>query len=361
MKALILAGGRGTRLRPITNTINKHLIPVGGVPMIERALRDVIEIGVKEIIINVNKGDTEIKTYLENSKKWNVKFDFIEQERPNGCMYPIIMSEKLIGNEDFLLYMGDNIFSQGIKNYYKEFLKNGSDAHLLVSKVSNPEKFGVAVIKDGYMIKTVEKPQTFISDLAVTGVYFYKSAIFKAMKKVKPILLGNSSIPEYYPPPAHQWLIDNGFKITVSEITGWWKDTGQPEALILANQLVLKHMSESETSCPKKALENSVCEGSVFIGKNSVLKNSKVRGPVYIGDNCVIEDSFIGPYSSISNGVQVVKCDIENSVIMENSKILCHDKRIDSSIIGRSCTIEKSENRPQASNLFLGEFSIVKL
>lgn len=210
MKALILAGGRGTRLRPITNTINKHLIPIAGRPMIFRVLDDVADCGIKEVIINLNKGDKEVPAAVGDGSAWGVKIDYIEQEEPNGMMYPILMAEELLGNEPFLLIAGDNILSGGIKKYYDEFLASDATAHLLVTRVKNWENFGVAVVENNQVVKTVEKPKEFVSDLAVTAIYFYRPPIFEAMKNVEPVVKGNSGIAEYYPPPAHQWLIDQG-------------------------------------------------------------------------------------------------------------------------------------------------------
>ena len=357
MKAIILAGGRGTRLRPITHTKNKHMIPIGGVPMILRVLKDVVDLGITEIFVNINKGDKEIRDFLGDGKEWGVNLTYMEQEIPNGMMYPILMAKEMLGDDDFILHAGDNILSGGLKKYYKEFLEKKTSAHLLVTKVKQPERFGVAVIKDGYVVKTIEKPKEFISDLAVTGIYFYKKEIITAMENVKPIITGNSSIAEYYPPLPHQWLIENDYKVSYSECTGWWKDTGKPEDLIAANHLVLESLEEEYLS----QVSDTEVEGKIHIGKNSIVKNCTLRGPIFIGDECTIEDSYIGPYTAISNNSKISYCEIENSIIMNSVEVIDLKERIDSSLIGDNCKITPNQSKPRGVKLFIGENSTVKL
>jgi glucose-1-phosphate thymidylyltransferase len=358
MKALILAGGRGTRLRPITHTINKHLIPIGGEPMIVRVINDIVDLGIKDIIINLNKGDTEVPKELGDGSKFGVKFSYIEQPEPNGMMYPILLAKDLLGDEDFILHAGDNVLAGGLKKYRDEFEKSNSSAHLLVTKIKNPERFSVVLLdKDGFVEKTVEKPQEHISDLAVTAIYFYRKEIIKAMENVKPIIAGNSSKPEYYPPPAHQWLIDNGYKVTVSEVTGWWKDTGKPEDLIYANRMVLEGLSESIDG---EIIESNI-SGTLKLGKGSKIINSTIRGPVIIGENCIIKNTYIGPFTSVSDGCEITNSEIENSIVMGSSRITDINKRIDSSIIGLNCSISSIDSKPNVTQFFVGENSTVKI
>ncbi len=359
MKALVLAGGRGTRLRPITNTINKHLIPIAGKPMIFRVLDDIADCGIKDVIINLNKGDKEIPNAIGDGSKWGLNIQYIEQPEPNGMMYPILLAKELLGNEPFLLFGGDNILSGGIKKYYDEFLASDSAAHLLVTKVDNPERFGVAVVENGLVTKTVEKPQEFISNLAVTAIYFYRPEIFEAMENVEPVVKGNSSIAEYYPPPAHQWLIDNGHKVTVSEVTGWWKDTGKPEALLEGNSLV---MHTIEHKIEGAVHEDSIIQGLVQIGKGSVIgKNVVVRGPVVIGENCIIEDTYIGPYTSIGNNANFKRAEIEHSIVMDGVSIDTKERIVDS-ILGQNCTVHSTiHSLPSGHKLVIGENTFVEL
>ncbi|MCA9381826.1 NTP transferase domain-containing protein, partial [Candidatus Dojkabacteria bacterium] len=224
MKALILAGGRGTRLRPLTHTMNKHLLPIGNRPMIFRVIEDAIELGINDLIININKGDTELPRIIlsYNKKNWKKNFQFIEQPEPNGMMYPIKLAEKLIGNEEFFFSAGDNILLGGLKKHYDDYKKNKADAHILVVKRKDYRQFGVAVIKNGQLVNTVEKPKKYISDLVLTAIYFFKPVVFGAFENIKPIDPNNTGKPEYYPPTVNNWVIKQGYKFTASEVTGWW-------------------------------------------------------------------------------------------------------------------------------------------
>ncbi len=359
MKALVLAGGRGSRLRPITNTINKHLIPIAGRPMIFRVLDDIAECGIKEVIINLNKGDKEIPDAVGDGSQWGISIQYIEQEIPNGMMYPILQAEELLGDEPFLLFAGDNILSGGIKQYYQEFIESDSDVHVLATRIQNPERYGVAVVENGVVTKIVEKPKEFISDLAVTAIYFFRKPIIEAMKHVEPVVKGNSSIAEYYPPPAVQWLIDKGHKVTVTEVTGWWKDTGKPEALLEGNSLVL---SAIETAIEGEVSEEAIIEGKVQIGKGSTIgPGVKIRGPVVIGENCQLEHCFIGSYTSIGNNVVIKNAELEHTIVMDQVEIDT-DKRIVESILGVNCKVSSvKETKPSGHRLVIGDNTLVQL
>ncbi len=359
MKALVLAGGRGTRLRPITNTINKHLIPIAGRPMIFRVLDDIAECGITDVIVNLNKGDKEVPAAIGDGSKWGIKITYIEQEIPNGMMYPILLAEPLLQGEPFLLFGGDNILSGGIKQHYDAFLASDATAHLLVTRVKNWERFGVAVVKDGRVIKTVEKPKEFVSDMAVTAVYFYRPPIMEAMKNVKPELKGNSTIPEYYPPLAHQWLIDHGYKVTVGEVTGWWKDTGKPEDLLEGNSLVLHGI---ETKIDGEVDPAAVIQGKVQIGKGSRIgAGVKIRGPVTIGKDCVLERCYIGPYTSIGDRAHITDAEVEHSILM-NDVTIKTKKRIVESILGERCVVGSvADSLPHGHRLVIGDQTTVEL
>jgi glucose-1-phosphate thymidylyltransferase len=358
MKALILAGGRGTRLRPLTHTQNKHLLPVGNEPMIYRVLRDVIGAGIHEIIININAGDTSIPEAI-GKNKWDATISYIEQDEPNGMMYPIVLAQDLIGDDKFILHAGDNVLSGGLKKYVEEFEKNGSDAHLLVTKVEHPERFGVAVVSENRLVKTVEKPKEFVSDLAVTGIYMYNSCVFKAMKEVKPIDPENKGKAEFFPPPVHQWLVDNGYAVTVTEVTGWWKDTGKPEDLLLANRLVLEREASNENLGTVDA--QSSITGSVRIGKNSVVKNSKLTGPISIGEDVEISDAIVGPNTSIGEKTKIIRGNIENSIIMPCVSIINVTTPLSGCILGCNATVTEKEKDQTGSALFVGDDSTLFL
>ncbi len=358
MKAIVLAGGRGTRLRPLTHTTNKHLIPIGGKPMIERVVEDIAESGIKEIIVNLNLGDIEIPAALGDGSKWGVVITYIEQPQPNGMMYPILLAEKLINGDDFILHAGDNILAGGLKKYVDELQNTECDALILVTKIKHPERFSVYQVNGKRAISVVEKPTEPIGDLAGTAIYMYKGkGIFEAMKNVQPIVAGKGGTPEYYPPPAHQWMIDNGYKVNVTECTGWWKDTGKPEDLIAANHLALEVM---ETKIEGDIDESNV-EGRITLGEGSVIENSIIRGPIFIGKNVKISNAYVGPFTAISDNCVIENCEVENSIIMTGAKVYNLNTRIDASLIGYNATVSTKHTKPRTLNLFIGDNSDVKL
>ena len=357
MKALILAGGRGTRLRPLTHTKNKHMLPIGNRPMIERIIRDAVDLGITDVIININKGEKEIPEILGDGKRFGCKLSYIEQPEPNGMMYPIKLAEKLIGKDEFLFSAGDNILAGGLKKHYKDFKKKKSDAHVLVVKRPDYQNFGVAVIKDEKVVKTVEKPKEYVSDLVLSAIYFFTPAVFKAFDHVKPIDPKGTGKPEYYPPVINNWLIDNGYTMTASEVTGWWKDTGAPEDLILANRLVLER--EILKIDAKSNVVDSKIEGNVEIKKGATVKNCTLRGPISIAEDCVIEDSYIGPFTSIGAGSTVKNVEIENSILMGNCSVHDLNRRLDSCLIGWNAEVTQKDSHPKADSIFIGDDSKV--
>ena len=360
MKALILAGGRGTRLRPLTHTKNKHMLPIGNRPMIERIIKDAVDLGIKDIIININKGDKEMPELLGDGKRFGrgVKLHYIEQPEPNGMMYPIKLAEKLIGDDEFLFSAGDNILTGGLKKHYDDFKKKKSDAHVLVVRRPDYQNFGVAVMKGDKIVNTVEKPQEFVSDLVLSAIYFFTPAVFKAFDYAKPIDPKGTGKPEYYPPVINNWLIENGYTFTASEVTGWWKDTGAPEDLILANRLILER--ECLDECKGKVKDSKI-EGNVEIGKGSIVKNSILRGPISIADNVTVENAYIGPFTSIGEGSVVKDAEIENSILMGNCNVHNLHERLDSSLIGWNAEVTTKESLPKADTLLIGDDSKVVL
>jgi glucose-1-phosphate thymidylyltransferase len=360
MKALILAGGRGTRLRPLTHTKNKHMLPIGNRPMIERIIEDAIELGAKDIIININKGDKIMPELLGDGKRFGkgIKIHYIEQPEPNGMMYPIKLAEKLIGDEDFLFSAGDNILTGGLKEHYKDFKKKKSDAHVLVVRRPDYQNFGVAVMEGDKIVKTVEKPKEYVSDLVLSAIYFFTPAVFKAFDDIKPIDPKGTGKPEYYPPVVNNWLIDNGYTMTASEVTGWWKDTGAPEDLILANRLILENETLNRNG---GKVEDSKIEGNVEIMKGTKVKNCVIRGPVSIAPNCTLENAYIGPFTSIGEGSTVRNAQIENSILMGNCNIHDLETILDSSLIGWDAEVTQKNGYPKADTLYIGDDSLVQL
>lgn len=356
MKALITAGGRGTRLRPITHTLNKHLVPICNEPLIFRAIKDAAQGGIKDIIININAGDKELPGIVGDGQKWEVNIHYVEQHEPRGLAHVLLLAKDHLQNDSFLFYYGDNVLAGGLKPHIQSFQKSESDCHLCLSKVNHPERFGVAVVRDNKVTKTVEKPKEFISDLAITGIQFYNSNIFEAIKHIKPTPpKPPRTIAEMDIPPANQWLIDNGYSISYSIITDWWKDTGKPQDMIEANKLILK---EQNKSIQGKIDSQSEITGTVVINKGTKIVNSTIIGPVVIGENCTIKNSHIGPNCSIARESHIKNSKIENSIILEKC-ILNSVPHMDNSIIGQSVIIEENQDKKQ--QFLIGDNGLVKL
>ena len=354
MKALLTTGGHGTRLRPLTHTMNKHLIPIANKPIIHYALEYLAESGIKEVGI-VTKGEgLDIKEALASGKKWGLNLTYIPQSSPRGLADVVKVSEDFIGDSKFVFYLGDNIVVGGIKRFLDEFTNSNSNCHLVLSKVKEPQRFGVPEIKGDEIIGIVEKPDKPKSDFAVTGIYFYDHSIFEAVNNIKPSARGELEISD-----AHQYLLDKGKKVTYSEITGWWKDTGKPEDLLEANRLVLDKMTEDEILGDVSSDSDVV--GTARIGKNTTIKNSRIRGPVIIGERCKIENSFIGPYTSIHDGTTIYDSAVEFSIILRNCKITGMEQRMDGSIIGDSVEIVRRTERPLTNRFIMADNSRMEI
>lgn len=372
MKALITAGGRGTRLRPITNTINKHLIPIAGKPMLFYALEHLSNAGIKDIGININLGERELQPVIGDGKKWGVKITYREQTGGAlGVAHILRVWKDWIGDSHFVFYLGDNIILGGVDKLIDKFKKDKVDALLALSIVKDPQRFGVPTIKNGKIIKVDEKPLRPASNFAVTGLYIYNKNIFKAVDKIRPSARGELEISD-----AHTYLIKQGYRVGYEEITGWWKDTGKPEDLLEGNQLVLSQKSKvpaqgwSVSGGKNKNIlainitidKEVIIQGSVEVGKNTkILGKSMIRGPVVIGENCVITEGYIAPFTSIGNNVEIYGAEIENSIIMDGVDIHCRTRIVDS-IIGSNVLITpKTETFPSGHKLIIGENSVVEL
>jgi len=356
LKGLVLVAGKGLRLRPLTHTGPKHLIPLAGKPMMQYGIEHLIEAGVKDIGIVVGYMRDKIIEYFGDGSKFGANFEYIVQEPQMGLAHAVAVSQEYIGDEPFVVYLGDNIFREGITKYVKEFDREDYDALIMLSWVKDPTRFGVAEIKDGKIVKLVEKPKVPPSNYALVGIYFFREPIFEAVKHLKPSWRGELEITD-----AIQWLIDNGYKVHYDIIKGWWKDTGKPEDLLEALYLILDEMNEEIRG---EVSEDSKVIGRVFIGEGSVIKEGTViRGPVYIGKGCEIgPDTYIGPYTSIEDDVKIVGGEISGSLVMENSEIILGNAdRIIDSIIGSGCKITKKPKKRTGINLILGETSQVNL
>ncbi len=352
MKGLILSGGKGTRLRPITHYLSKQLIPVANKPVLFYSLEAMQEAGVKDVGIVIGDTWREIKEIVQDGKKWDLKVTYIHQEAPLGLAHAVMISEDFIGKEPFVMYLGDNILKEGIKRFVREFEEKLPDAQIFVSEVSNPQDFGVVIIKEGKIVKLVEKPKKPKSNLALVGVYIFNHHIFEAVKNLKPSWRGEYEITD-----AINWLLNNKYRVNYLKVKGWWKDTGKPEDLIEANRIILEDLTREI----KGKVKNSKITGKVNIGENTTIENSHLRGPVIIGKNCIIKDSYIGPFTSINDGCEIIKAEIEDSIIMEGSKIIEIEGRIEESIIGKEVIVKKNDLKRKVIKFVIGDHSIINL
>ncbi|MDH5482491.1 MAG: glucose-1-phosphate thymidylyltransferase [Candidatus Bathyarchaeota archaeon] len=352
MKGVVLHGGHGTRLRPLTHTGPKQLITVANKPISQYVLEDLRNSGIKNIAIVL--GDImpeKVKSHYGDGSKFGVNIKYIYQETPEGIAQAVGLTEDFVNEDPFVVYLGDNLLKGGISRCVQEFRQKNYEAMILLCEVENPQQFGVAEFdKNGKLVKLIEKPEKPPSNYALTGIYFLKPTIFKMIKQLKPSWRGELEITE-----ALQLLIDSGCKVGYRIVEGWWKDTGTIEDIIEANILVLDEL-EPEI---EGIVEDKTCiQGRVSIGKNAYIKKGAlIRGPALIGENTIIEDGvYIGPYTSIGDNTKIKKGEIENTIVMENCIIEINTKIIDS-IIGANSEIIANEKGPKGHKLIVGENS----
>ena len=355
MKGVILHGGSGTRLRPLTYTDVKQLLPVAGKPVSEYALLNLIELGIKDINIIVGDvGQNEVREYYSTGSKWNVNISYTFQDKPLGIAHAIGLTRKFMGEDDFVVVLGDNYFQNGLASLNEEFVKSKADALVALTKVDNPSQFGIATVSEGRIIKMEEKPKNPTSNLAVTGAYFLRKNIFPIIEHLKPSWRNELEITE-----AFQMMLDKGMKIGYALIEGWWKDTGTVEEFLDCNRMVLEKIDDKEQRPYPSALIN----GRVKIGNNvSITGNTRILGPCYIGPNTTLENTYVGPYTSIGSNCFLRNAEVGNSVVMDSSIIdVSETARIADSLIGPNSKIMSSKLKPQALKLVLGRDSRIEL
>ncbi|KLO23415.1 glucose-1-phosphate thymidylyltransferase [Marinitoga sp. 1197] len=355
MKALILCAGKGTRLRPLTFTNAKPLIPIANKPTIVYSLEMIKEAGINDVGIVVNPDNkSDFETTLGDGSSLGLNITYIVQEEPKGLAHAVAISEEFLKDEEFLMYLGDNLVTVDLGKFIKEFDNNDMDSFILLTPVEDPSRFGIAVLKDNKVIRVVEKPKDPPSNLAIIGVYIFKPIVFEAIKNIKPSWRGELEITD-----AIQWLLENNKNVGAHIVYGWWKDTGKPEDLIEANRKILEQLKESKNE--GIVYENSSIHGNVIIGKNSRILNSVIRGPVIIGDNVLISDSYVGPYTSIGGNVTIENAELENSIILDKATIAHLETRLDSSIIGANATVISSDSKPKSIKLVIGDYSKIEI
>lgn len=355
MKSIILCAGKGTRLRPLTHTSAKHLIPIANKPVLFYAIEAIRDCGIKDIGIIVGETGEDIGSELKEGSKWGVNISYIEQKEALGLAHAVSVAHDFLGEDKFLMYLGDNLLKNGVESYANKFIEGNYNAFVLLTEVDDPRQFGVAELEEGRVVRVVEKPKEPVSNLALIGVYFFDKNVHQAIKSIKTSARGELEITD-----AIQWMIDNGYKVGAEVIGGWWKDTGKPDDILEANRLILEDI-ERDVGGAKVVGESSQISGRVKIGKGSEIVNSKIVGPVIIGEKVKVVDSYIGPFTSLSDGVEIKKSEIEYSVVLESTKIENIKGRMQKCLIGKGVEIYHSKNLPRIYEFILGDHSKVGL
>jgi glucose-1-phosphate thymidylyltransferase len=352
MKGLILSGGRGTRLQPFTHTRAKQLMPIANKANLNYAVEDLTRAGITDIgvVISPETGE-EVKKHLL-AANLGAQFTFIVQDTPGGLAHAVRIARDYLSESPFVMYLGDNLLDGGINHLLEPFKAGQAEACILLTKVSNPSSFGVAVLEQGRVVRLVEKPQEFLSDLALVGVYLFTPVIHDVIANLKPSARGELEITD-----AIQGLVDRGLRVHAEQVRGWWKDTGRPEDLLDANRLILSRLERDVQG----NVENSSLTGEIFVHASASIKNSKIRGPVSIAAGVVIEDSYVGPYTSLGENVRVISSEVEYSILIDGSSLEHLSQRMDSSILGQKAQVVGRNDKRNTTQFFLGDGSSVKL
>ncbi|MDQ2630341.1 MAG: glucose-1-phosphate thymidylyltransferase [Actinomycetota bacterium] len=355
MKGLILSGGAGTRLRPITHTSAKQLVPVANKPVLFYGIEALVEAGIKQIgiIIAPETGD-EIREEAGDGSRFGAEITYILQDRPAGLAHAVLTAEEFIGTSPFVMYLGDNLLRDGLRNLVSTFTEHEPDSLILLTPVDDPQSYGVAELDgDGHIVRLIEKPKDPPSNLALVGVYLFTSLIFDAARSLEPSWRGELEITE-----AIDKLIDEGRTVRSEVVRGWWKDTGQLADMLEANRLVLEEMV---TSIEGDVDEASKVEGRVVIGPGAKVEGSVIRGPAMIGAGACVEEAYIGPYTSIGADVHVRRSEVENSIVLSGSVVEDLGTRMEASLLGKEVKLTRSEGMPKTLQLLVGDRSEIKL
>jgi len=367
MKGLILSGGAGTRLRPITHTSAKQLVPVANKPILFYGLEDMAEAGITDIGIIVGDTRAEIMTAVGDGSDWGVNVTYIEQDAPLGLAHCVRIARPFLGDDDFVMYLGDNMLQQGLIEFIGRFeadQRAGQEptldgdhtepaAQILLCPVPDPQRFGVAEVDDaGHVVRLLEKPDEPPSNLALVGVYLFTPVIHEAVAAIQPSSRGELEITD-----AIQWLIDQGYRVRHEVVDGWWLDTGKKDPLLESNRRVLETI---EPRMDGHLDEDSSVDGRVVIEAGVELINSTVRGPAIIGSDTRVVNSYIGPFTAVANDCEIVDSEVEQSVVLEHSRIV-GVPRLSDSLVGKYVEVRRSASRPRATRLMLGDHCSVDL
>jgi glucose-1-phosphate thymidylyltransferase len=352
MKGLILSGGKGTRLYPLTFTSAKQLIPVANKPVLYRVIEAIRDAGITDIGIVVGDTAEEIKKAVGRGGRWKVKITYIPQDEPLGLAHAVKISQDFLGEERFVMFLGDNVIQGGISPLISQFAESEWNSQIVLTRVDNPEQYGVAELNDeGRIIQLVEKPKEPPSDLALVGIYMFDHHIFQAVDNISPSWRGELEITD-----AIQWLVEKDYKVYPYVHRGWWIDTGAPTAMLEANSLVLEELQPHIQGYVDR---DSQVDSRVTVERGAEIINSVIRGPAIIGQEARIVNSYIGPFTSISNHVLIEDSEIERSIVLEHSRISKIPARIQDSLIGRHVDLTRSPIKPKAYKMTLGDYSQV--
>ena len=356
-KAILTGGGRATRLRPITSTTNKHLLPLANKPMIFHAIEKVVEAGITEIFINVNPGDTELPQFVGDGGHWGVSIKFFEQTGgPQGIAHVVNEAKHFIGDDPFIFYLSDNIFLGSLADMVEEFHAREYDCMLALAEVPDPERFGVPIFNAaGELIDTVEKPSQPPNKFAIIGTYIYGPRLFfEAFSNIQKSARG-----EYEIPSIHSHLLKQGKRVGFTHVTGWWKDTGKPDDLLAANQLLLDHMNTEQFPNHGNVEPGTAITGNVHIGHGTRVGHGvTLTGPVMIAENCVLEDCQIGPHVTVGPGTEICGAHIKNSIILGGCTIRGKRILVDS-LIGRGVQLLEISETPGEHRMIVGDQTVL--
>ncbi len=355
MKALVLSGGKGTRLRPLTYTTAKQLVPVANKPILGYVMDHLKAADIKEVgvIISCETGE-EVRRYIDGGRKWGLRVTFIPQDKPLGLAHAVVTARDFLKGDSFIMYLGDNLLSHGVRDAIRKFKKESPEALIFLKEVDDPKRFGVAKLdKNGNILRLIEKPKRPPSNLALVGVYIFSKEIHKAISRIKPSFRGELEITD-----AIQELINMGYDVRSQILEGWWLDTGKKDDLLQANTVVLDEYIGRDV---KGSVDRrSQITGRVTIERGASVKDSTIRGPVIIGKDTEITNSFIGPFTSVGDGVAIADSVIEHSVILNNA-VLSGIERLEDSLVGKGTKVIRRSTHHKALRLMVGDDSTVEV
>ncbi len=354
LKGLILSGGRGTRLRPITYTSAKQLVPVANRPVLFYGIEAMAQAGIEEIgiIIAPETGD-EIRNCAGDGSQFGVRIEYIVQDEPAGLAHAVLTAEPFLGSDPFVMYLGDNLLQGGIADLVQAFRTSQPDALILLTAVDDPENYGVAELDGGRVTRLQEKPSEPRTNLALVGVYMFTAGIHAAARAIDPSARGELEITD-----AIQHLVDTGMRVEPHIVEGWWKDTGRLEDMLEANRLVLDTI---ETRVDGTLDAGSSCDGRVIVEAGAVLERSIVRGPAIIGAGARLIDAYVGPYSAVGENCVIERAEVEHSILLAGSEVRDLPARLESSLLGRGARVARDDRQPRALRLLVGDNSEIGL